>query len=307
MARQRLPADVRKDLMASPRERPRQTRRRIAGERTRPFAGGPAESPPSTPATPVAPAPAPAEEAPAEGPQVLRPTTDTEPARATEATEEPLAAARLADRRAEDQAGEQPEEEPEDRPAGTAALGPGRGLTLPWLAGDDDTRPGPANWVLAVLAGLLVAALALDGFVVWREVSHRQAEEESARAMHSAVVQAPSVAEKAATALLSYRYDQLPEDLAQARQYLTDDYAPNYVRTIRRLVAGSAEDLKVTVRANVLASGVSDASPARADVLLFVNQTTISPTEAPKTALNRVVFTMVPRDGGWKVDEIKAF
>jgi hypothetical protein len=72
-------------------------------------------------------------------------------------------------------------------------------------------------------------------------------------------------------------------------------------------VAGSAEDLKVTVRANVLASGVSEASPARADVLLFVNQTTISPTEAPKTALNRVVFTMVPRDGGWKVDEIKAF
>jgi Mce-associated membrane protein len=115
------------------------------------------------------------------------------------------------------------------------------------------------------------------------------------------------VAEKAAQALLSYRYDRFPQDLAEARQYLTDDYAPKYTNTIRKLVAGSAKHLKVTVRADVLASGVSEAGPQRADVLLFVNQTTTSAAEGPKTALNRVVFTMVPRDGQWKVDEIQAF
>jgi Mce-associated membrane protein len=299
--------------MVSPRERPRPTRRRIAGERTRPTTGGPAATPPPRAGQAQAPVEErPVEERPVETPdspatgdtraEPLTPDTVDAPgsgdARTVPAADEHEAAGAP-------RAVEQPTGEPGAKPEGAAAGRPRPRLTLPWL-GDDDT-PGPPNWVLAVLTGLLVAALALDGFVVWREVSHRQAEEDAARAMHSAVVQAPSVAERAAQALLSYRYDRLPQEVAEARRYVTDDYAPNYVNTIRRLVAGSAKDLKVTVQAKVLASGVSEAGPHRADVLLFVDQTTTSAAEAPKTALNRVVFTMVPRDGGWKVDEIQAF
>lgn len=295
--------------MASPRERSRQTRRRIAGERTRPPADGPAAAPPSAPAPP-SPTPVPEEGQTGEGQPGERLTTATPASRTAETAEpaettEPTEPAEATE--AEEPTREQTADEAGEQPSAVAPRGTGRRFSLPWLGTGDDAGPGPANWVLAVLAGLLVAALALDGFVVFREVSNRQAEEDAARAMHSAVVEAPSVAEKAAPALLGYRYDRLPQDLAQARQYLTDDYAPKYISAIRRLVASSAKDLRVTVRANVLASGVSEASPERADVLLFVNQTTIAPSEAPKTALNRVVFQMVPRDGGWKVDEIKAF
>jgi len=288
--------------MVTPRERPRPTRRRIAGERTRP-SGGPA-------AAPQDPAQAPVEETPASGTPDSAATGDAEMTAGTTGDTRTLGPAKdaqavptadeqqaAASERAVEEPSDQRSRKPESRPA------------LPWLGHwltDRDTS-GPPNWVLAVLAGLLVAALALDGFVIWREVSHRQAEEDAARATHSAVVEAPSVAEKAAEAVLSYRYDQLPQDLSQARQYLTDDYAPDYVNTIRRLVSSSAQHLKVTVQAKVLASGVSEAGPQRADVLLFVNQTTTSAAEAPKTALNRVVFTMVPRDGQWKVDEIQAF
>jgi len=292
--------------MVSPRERPRPTRRRIAGERTRPSAGGPTAAPPNEPVDLEESAREPVQE-PAEPPTEPPTQPPTQPPADVPAqprAEEPSAREEAPTVSEADGGRAEPRvEETSVRPRG-----PGRQLTLPsWLRGDDAAGPGPANWVLAVLAGLLVAALALDGFVVWREVSHRQAQEDAARAMHSAVVQAPSVAEKAASALLSYRYDRLPQDLAEARQYLTAEYRPKYVDTVQNLVAGSAKDLRVTVRADVLASGVSEAGPARADVLLFVNQTTISATEGTKTALNRVVFTMVPRAGGWKVDEIQAF
>lgn len=262
--------------MVSPRERSRPARRRIAGERSRLSGAAPAD-----PATEDAP-PA-TEEA--------SPPVDAE-------AREPAAGGAAA-----------PAEAAETRPAEPAteetvpARDEKRAGTKPTTS-----RGGPPNWVLAVLATLLVAALALDGFVVWRELSQRRAEEESARALHSAVIQAPSVAEKAAEAVLSYQHDTMDKDVAQARAFLSDDYAPSYVNSVKQLVSGAAAEQKATVKAEVLSAGVVQASGERSDVLLFVNQTTTSATRTtPQTALNRVVFTMVRGDGGWKVDEIKAF
>jgi Mce-associated membrane protein len=174
-------------------------------------------------------------------------------------------------------------------------------------AGPEDDSAGPPRWALAVLAALVVVALALDGFVVWREVDQRQDRQAAARALDAALIRAPSVAEQAAEAVLSFRHDTIEQDVAQARRFLTDDYAPAYIRSIRDVVADPAGQVRATVEAQVLSSGVVEAGRGRSDVLLFVNQVTRSPAEEPQTALNRVVFTMVPRDGRWQVDEIKAF
>jgi Mce-associated membrane protein len=303
--------------MVSPRERPRSTRRRIAGERTRPSGTPAAPSTPGEQPVDQSVVEAPAVEAPATEPTAAEPTAGEAPASGSPAAETPVTEQRATVPLGKDEAtgarGADQATTPAAEAAEAAEAAPtppaGRAVPLPWLrrfVGRDGSA-GPPNWVLAVLAGLLVAALALDGFVVWREVSHRQQEEQAARAMHSAIVEAPSVAEEAAKSVLSYRYDTIDQDVAQARRFLTDDYAPAYISSIRNVVAGPAAETRSTVRAQVLASGVSEASGRRADVLLFVNQTTTSATEAPKTALNRVVFTMVPRGGGWKVDEIQAF
>jgi Mce-associated membrane protein len=242
--------------MDSPSKRP--TRRRIAGERTRPSG--------STP-----PAPAPQE--------TVAPEQTSGPAVASEDTAAPVEAATTAT-----DAGEPDRSAPTPRP----------------------DRGGPPTWVLAVLAGLLVAALALDGFVVWREVNQHRAQEEAARAMHSAVIQAPAVAERSAEALLSFQHDTVQQDVAEARRLLSDRYAPDYISSIEAS-EGVAAQTKATVSAEVLSSGVVEASGERADILLFVNQTTKAPGQESRTALNRVVFTMVPRESGWLVDEIKAF
>ncbi|MGH3356277.1 MAG: hypothetical protein ACRDOJ_10295, partial [Nocardioidaceae bacterium] len=197
-----------------------------------------------------------------------------------------------------------PAAEPAERAAPTDESSPERSRSIR----EDDAEAGPPTWVLALLAGLLVVALALDGFVVWRELSQRQAEEQSARALHSALIQAPAVAEQAAEAVLSYRYDTLDKDVAQARRYLSDGYRPDYVASIREVVQAPAKEIGAVVEANVLASGVVEASGERSDVLLFVNQTTTSAADAqPQEALNRVVLTMIRQDGRWVVDEVQAF
>jgi Mce-associated membrane protein len=251
------------------RERPRPTRRRIAGERTRQPDGAPAEAH-------AEPGAAAGTDAPTEQPTADEPTAAT--------AEEPP-----------------PREPAPDEPAPAAPAAP----AVP--AREPADRGGPPPWVLAVLAGLLVVALALDGFVLWREISQRQEAEDRARALHSALIQAPSVAERAAESVLSFRHDTIDTDVAEARRFLTADYAPAYIRSIRDVVADPAGEVRATVRAEVLSSGVVEAGGQRADVLLFVNQVTRSADQDPQTALNRVVFTMVPREGTWKVDEIRAF
>jgi Mce-associated membrane protein len=292
MAGRRLRVDVRKDLMVTPRERSRPTRRRIAGERSRlPGTQSPEPSDgPQAPESSAAPegrarpsgrgTAAPAEEQ-------ASPTTSAKTSAKTAG--KPVKPAQAAKAAKEKKPREPKAERPAKEPKATR------------------TGATPPNWVLAVLAGLLVAALALDGFVAWREVSQRNAEEASARALHSALIQSPSVAERAAVPLLSYRYDTIDKDLAEAQRYLTDEFRPGYTSSIG-LVRREAARSQVTVEAEVLNSGIVEAGGNRAEVLLFVNQTTTSPTRSqPTTALNRVVFSMVQRDGTWKVADIKAF
>jgi Mce-associated membrane protein len=284
--------------MVSPRERARPARRRIAGERSRPVTKATPESPetpaPEEPARrppaeeaaaedrDAAPEAVPAEEAPAEEASVEEEAPAEEaPAEETSAEEEPATATAVP---AEPEAAQAPAHEP---------------------SGGRDRAGWPPAWVPAVLAVLLVVALAVDGFLFWKQQRDQEA---AARALHSAVTVAPSVAERAAEAVLSYRYNTFDKDVAEARQYLSDDYRPAYIRSIRDVVSTPAHEIGAVVEAQVLSSGVVDASGERADVLLFVNQTTTSAADTQaQTALNRVVFTMVRAEGTWKVDEIQAF
>jgi Mce-associated membrane protein len=276
--------------MVTPRERSRPTRRRIAGERSR-LPGTESPEAQDSPQVPESPAALEGRARPS-GRGTAAPAE--EPARtktSAKTSEKPVKPAKAVK---EKKAKEKKDKEPKVEPSAKAPTAARAGAT-------------PPNWVLAVLAGLLVAALALDGFVAWREVSQRNAAEASARALHSALIQSPSVAEQAAVPLLSYRYDTIDKDLAEAQRYLTDEFRPGYTASIG-LVRREASRSQVTVEAEVLSSGVVEASGNRAEVLLFVNQTTTSPVRSePTTALNRVVFSMVQRDGTWKVADIRAF
>lgn len=166
---------------------------------------------------------------------------------------------------------------------------------------------GAPRWLMAalgVLALLLVATAAWLGLNTYdiREVRRHDQVSEAART-------APATAERAAGAILSYDYRSLDSDEKAAERYMTAAYAKQYAQTFDKLVRGNAERLKAHVQATVRASGVSHADPDRANVLLFVDQSTVSTANGgeKQTALNRVEMKMVRQDGAWVVNDITSY
>lgn len=155
--------------------------------------------------------------------------------------------------------------------------------------------------VLGALALVLVAAALWIGLPALHTVR-------SESRYQAAAQQAPAAAERAAPAILSYDFTSLDADRAGALRFMTDRAGKEYADTFDSLVRDNATKLHAKVTAEVSASAVSEASADRANVLVFVNQTTTSKAnDGPQVALNRVVFSMVRRDGSWLVDKITAF
>ena len=195
---------------------------------------------------------------------------------------------------------EAPAPEPAEADVPTAEVAP---ETAPEVKATAPVAPGgkgPSNLVLAVLAvvtAAVVAAAAYFAVPAWRD-----------RAVEQAQQTAPSVAERAVQAILSYDYTSLGHDEKAAASYLTPAYAKKYENTFS-LVKHNAPGLKAKVTARVLGSGISEADPNHAHVLVFVDQTTRSTANGgqPQVALNRVMLDMVRQDGRWLVNGITSY
>ncbi len=165
---------------------------------------------------------------------------------------------------------------------------------------------GP-SWLLVAVLGavvlVLVALTAYLGLVKWdiRDVRATDRVDEATKA-------APSVAERAAATILSYDYKSLDADQKAAQRYMTPKFRKQYDGSMK-LVAGSAPKLRAKVDAEVKASGVSNADADRADVLVYVDQSTTSTANGgePQLALNRALFRMKKVDGTWLVDDITSY
>jgi Mce-associated membrane protein len=162
-----------------------------------------------------------------------------------------------------------------------------------------------AGILLAVLALLTVAALVAAGFFAL------QVREDARTA--DARDEAPGAAETAAKAILSYDYRRLPADRKRAKAFLTPKYQKEYDKTFRQLEkqkdgsAGAAIQTKTSVTADVLGSGVMDADPDTARVLVFVNQVSKRPGRDPQQFQNRVAMTMKQVEDRWLVEDLKSY
>jgi Mce-associated membrane protein len=163
------------------------------------------------------------------------------------------------------------------------------------------TALGVLTLVLALVAGLLASPWGWDLAAVRR---HDAVQEASSTA--------PPAAERAAAAILSYSYKSLSADERAAERYMTPRYRKDYEDAFAKLVRPNAGKLHARVRAVVKGSGVSHADPDRVEVLVYVDQTTLSTANGgqPQVALNRAMFTMQrsQRSGGdWLVDKITSY
>ena len=172
-------------------------------------------------------------------------------------------------------------------------------------------RPASPRLMVGVTAAavvLLLTALGLallvdgTGWGDWKRVQEHDQ-------VTDAIRTAPGAAEQAAATILAYDYESLEADRDAAAALMTPEYRKEYVDTFDDLVLEAARERKAQVEADVRASGVSAAGPDRVEVLLFVNQTTISTANSgePQTALNRVVLAMEKVDGAWRVDDITSY
>jgi len=167
-------------------------------------------------------------------------------------------------------------------------------------------RPSTLQAALAaVLALLAVVAVVLA--VHFGTQVRDQAREADARD------EAPAAAERAAKAVLSYNYRTLPADRDRASAYLTPSFKKKYLANFAILEKqkdgspGAAVQSKTVVAASVLGSGIVDAQPGVARVLVFVNQLSSKPGQDPQIFQNRVSMTMKQQGNRWLVDDLKSY
>ena len=125
--------------------------------------------------------------------------------------------------------------------------------------------------------------------------------------------EAPAAAETAAKAMLAYDYRHLEADRKRASRYLTPGFEKKYLANFKLLekqkdgTPGAAVQTKTVVTANVLGSGVMDAEPGVARVLVYVNQVSKRPGRDPQIFQNRVAMTMQKDGNRWLVDDLKSY
>jgi Mce-associated membrane protein len=162
-----------------------------------------------------------------------------------------------------------------------------------------DSRSAPQRtipaWLLAALALLTAALLAAAGYLVTQP---------SDDSIASATTEAQGSAERAATTILAYDYRHLDADQKAAGALMTSAYKKKYDALFTQ-IAANAPDLKVSVTAEVVASGIVRSGEDRVQVLVFVNRPTLRADKTdPEIFRDQVVMTMVKSGDDWLVDNM---
>ena len=153
-------------------------------------------------------------------------------------------------------------------------------------------RPGRIPLVPALVVAIVIAAaVAVAGWYGDHRADQRD------RAVRQALATAPA----AAKAIFSYDYRTFDDSVANGRTFATGAFADEYAKTTATLKP-TATKQQAVVLAEVSATGVVTADADRVELLVYLNQyrRNVS-TAGEKVDQNRVVLTMVPVDGDWKV------
>ncbi len=151
--------------------------------------------------------------------------------------------------------------------------------------------------VYLLAAAVLVVAGAAG--VAWRGASLGAARDRAVR-------EATAASTAAAQAIFSYDYRTFDASVAAGKGFTTGRFAREYATTTATLKS-PAQTQHAVVRAQVSAVGVVHADAGEVEVLVYLNQyrSNVDIT-GEKVDQNRVVLTLVPAGGGWKVSKASA-
>ena len=153
------------------------------------------------------------------------------------------------------------------------------------------------RWLAPAL--LVVLLLASAGVAAWLYFTDYRADQQVDASARQAVLTA---ADDGAVALLSYSPATLDADFANAKDRLTGDFLSYYTQFTDEIVAPAAREKQVQTSAAVVRKAIIDIEPDRAEVLLFLNQTTTSKENPDGSySASAVKAVLEKRDNAWLI------
>ncbi|MEZ0366864.1 twin-arginine translocation pathway signal [Mycobacterium sp. pUA109] len=165
--------------------------------------------------------------------------------------------------------------------------------------GDSDRRAravAPAWWAAIVLAVLLIASI---GVASWLYFARYQPDRQLGSDAEQAALTA---AADGAVAVLSYAPNTLDKDFASAKSHLTGDFLSYYTDFTQKVVTPAAKQKEVQTSAAVVRKGIMSITPDSAEVLVFLNQTTISKSNPDGAfSMSSVKIGLEKHNGHWLI------
>ncbi|MCV7220297.1 hypothetical protein H7I95_05090 [Mycolicibacterium elephantis] len=151
------------------------------------------------------------------------------------------------------------------------------------------------GYLLPALA-VLLAALGV-GYLKWQH--------DTTVTPHTEVAQSVSAATEATTAMLSYRADHAAEDLSKASERMTGEFRDEFIKLINEVVIPGAKEKRISAVATVPAAAAVSASADRAEVLVYINQTTTVGDEPPTESTSSARVEMEKVGNRWLIADFE--
>lgn len=107
------------------------------------------------------------------------------------------------------------------------------------------------------------------------------------------------------TSLLNYAPESFDKDFTTAKSHLTGEFLTYYIQFTDKIVAPAVKQREVKTNATVAQAAISQLTPDKATVLLFVNQVTTSKDKAdPALANSSILVSLTRARNAWLISEV---
>jgi Mce-associated membrane protein len=171
----------------------------------------------------------------------------------------------------------------------------------------EEQAPQPANLTLPI--ALVVVALLLGGLAYWFAQQLSDARVGSGNAALSDVNATKDVvgaAQQAVTSVLSYKFDDMQNSTARAKEYLDGEAVGQYEASMKALEK-EIQDQKLQVLVNPVSVGVVRMAGDDARVLVFADQIGTRADKQPSGGPTQFAMDMHRTAGKWKIVKLDFF
>jgi Mce-associated membrane protein len=144
-----------------------------------------------------------------------------------------------------------------------------------------------------ILPGVALLLAGAAGYLKWVDATVRNGDVARAQSVQAAI--------DSTVAMLSYRPDNVAQNLAAARDRMTGDFRDSYSSLTNDVVIPGAEQRQISAVATVPAAASVSATETHAVVLVFVNQTTVIGNGPPTDSASSVRVTLEKVHDHWLI------